>query len=154
MGSEMCIRDSTLSDRGMRQVAFKLSCKSKDLCPGGQPVHLVFCSPLKRAILTALAFTAAKCVVLVPGLAEVRTGYGMNAVEMAAWFAESGIDGSKFDLSMLNPEWASNLAKETESAARARVNRTLTAIQRYWGASEYSKGTKIAIVSHLSLIHI
>lgn len=143
--------DCELSERGIRQISFKLTRKHKDIATvGKKPIKVVFCSPLKRSIRTAMAFPYVNKIVVIPGLSEIRPLAGMNIKQMKAWMFNQCIDSNLFDLTMLKntPEWQKQFKKETEKEAQQRISKALTTV------SKQQKNKSIAIVSHKNTINM
>ena len=141
--------DCELSECGIRQTTFKLTRKACDIASiGGKRIETLFCSPLKRAIRTALAFPHTTKIILIPGLAEVRTSSGMNYLQMVAWLTKESIDISKFDLTILQQEQHWTAAKETKQSAEQRISKALQEIRNL------SSTNAIGIVSHKNTINM
>jgi broad specificity phosphatase PhoE len=141
--------DCELSERGIRQTTFKLTQKARDIASiGGKRIETLFCSPLKRAVRTALAFPHATKIILIPGLAEVRTSTGMNYMQMVEWLTKESIDISKFDFTILQEQQQWEASKETKQIAEQRIYKALQIIKKM------SKTNAIGIVSHKNTINM
>lgn len=78
--------DVLLSSTGKRQLAFELTTKPDDF--EKIPVRKVFCSPLRRALLTALAAFPNHRIIVDSRLREVNARKGLNVSRLKAWLKQ------------------------------------------------------------------
>jgi len=78
--------DVLLSSRGDRQLAFGLTREPADFQP--HLVGKVFCSPLRRALLTALAAYPNHKITVDPRLREVEAQGGLDVKRLKAWLKQ------------------------------------------------------------------
>ena len=132
--------DSALSATGERQLRFHLRTKPADF----QVVapHVVYCSPLQRALRTALAAYPERRIVVDPRLREIDTRAGMQAEQLRSFVATAAPQRkAKIDTAKV-PE-AVWWGDEDQDAATKRVQRFLKEI-----CKTTSKGKVVALVSH------
>lgn len=106
--------DVLLSSIGNRQLAFELTREPADFQP--HAVRKVFCSPLRRALLTALAAYPNHKITLDPRLREVEAHAGLDGKRLKEWLKEVQPDRVKdVDFSRLSSGawWGSEQPDET-----------------------------------------
>ena len=104
--------------------------------------HVVYCSPLQRALRTALVAYPDLRVVVDPRLREVGTRTGMQSSELRAFIADTAPQRhAKVDTTKVRD--AAWWGEEDEKLAHARVQRVLREIYK-----KTSKGKVVAMVAH------
>lgn len=106
--------DVLLSSTGTRQLAFELTREPADFQP--HSVRKVFCSPLRRALLTALAAYPNHKITLDSRLREVSARAGLDVKKLKAWLKEVQPDRvADVDFSRLSSGawWGSEQPDET-----------------------------------------
>ena len=136
--------DSALSPTGERQLRFLLGTTPADLQT--VPPHVVYTSPLQRALRTALTAYPSRRIVVDPRLREVDTRDGMMLEELRGFVAAVAPDRkAKTDLSKV-PD-ATWWGSEEQSGAAARAQSLLKEILK-----TTSKGKAVALVCHGGII--
>ena len=135
--------DSTLSATGEKQLRFGLKTQAIDfqrLVP-----DVVFCSPLKRALRTALVAYPTHEIVVDANLRELDANVGMQKQEMHSFIEISSPDRkAKVDTSRVPDDaWWSTTPNEDQEKANRRVQRAMKHIYK-----KTSKGKVCAIVAH------
>jgi broad specificity phosphatase PhoE len=140
--------DAILSATGENQLAYKLKTQPGDLA---LPVDVVFSSPLRRALKTALiAFPTQKIVVL-PDLREFDANAGLCQADLLAFFEKTAPNRkAKADLSKVpdKPWWNTSTVAEAPEAVSLRVQRVLKSIHK----TITTRKKAVAIVCHGGVI--
>lgn len=132
--------DVLLSSTGERQLAFELTAQPCDF--QSPTVQKVFCSPLRRALLTALAAYPTHRILVEPRLQEIRSSSGLTLRKLRAWLKKEYPDRVKdVDFSkMPTGKWWGN---ETQEDAEDRLQSLLLDVRR-----KQAKFGLIALVGH------
>eukprot|EP00929_Paragymnodinium_shiwhaense_P100218 TRINITY_DN6238_c0_g1_i2.p1 TRINITY_DN6238_c0_g1~~TRINITY_DN6238_c0_g1_i2.p1 ORF type:complete len:225 (+),score=41.60 TRINITY_DN6238_c0_g1_i2:120-794(+) len=111
-----------MSQTGERQLAFELTAQPEHFVQ--RPVKAVLCSPLRRALLTALAAYPEHRIVVDPRLRECDASSGLTAKRLRSWLKETQPDSLKrLDLSRVpSGIW---WGKETTGAVQRRLSSVL-----------------------------
>lgn len=132
--------DVLLSSTGKRQLAFKLTAKPADFQK--LSVRKVLCSPLRRALLTALATYPDHRIIVDPRLREVNARKGMTIRRLKAWLKKAQPDrADDVDFSRLSAGlwWGSEEADDAEG----RLQSFLKDVSR-----ACARTRAVALVSH------
>jgi broad specificity phosphatase PhoE len=135
--------DCALSATGERQLRFRLRTKPADL--QRLAPHVVYCSPLQRALRTALSAYPARPIIVDTRLREIGTCTGLKGEELRAFVAASTPQRTaKVDTTRV-PD-AAWWGDKDQGAAAVRVQRFLKEVHQ-----KTSKGKIVAIVAHCGL---
>jgi len=133
--------DVSISATGERQLTFKLTTQSSHF--DRLPVQHVLCSPMRRALRTALAAYPKQCIVVEPRLRELGATGGMLREELRAFVAEIWPQGAgNVDLGRVPcemPWWG----PETRENVRQRLQAVLEEVRGHNMA-----GRVVALVGH------
>jgi broad specificity phosphatase PhoE len=135
--------DSALSRTGEKQLKFALTSKAIDFQIFSP--YIVLCSPLQRALRTALVAYPDHKIVVDPCLREIHCDAGMTKDTLQAFIQTSRPERkAKVDLARVpNAAWWSAVPTECPIRARRRVQRVLKHIHK-----NTLKGKKVAVVGH------
>ena len=136
--------DCMLSITGKKQLRFSLSTKPPDL----QRVapHIVYSSPLQRALRTAFVAYGDRPIVVDPRLREIDTHNGMPSTELCAFIAHAAPQRTAKVNTTKVPDTAW-WGKEDEKKTHARVQGVLRDIYK-----QTSKGKNVALVAHAGIL--
>ena len=136
--------DAPLSATGEKQIQFKLRTKAADFLAVLPDV--VYSSPLRRALRTALVAYPAKKIKVDPRLREIHASAGKTKTELETFVAATCPNRkAKVDLSRVPAEkpWWSTAALEDEGGAAQRIQKVLKDVHKFT-----VKGKKVALVAH------
>jgi len=133
--------DVLLSETGQRQIKFKLTTKPADF--EKLQVQVVLCSPMRRALQTAIAAYPKHSIVVDTRLREVEATSGMLREELRMFLARHGPDVvERVDLTRVSleaPWWG----PETPETLQNRLQSLLKAVRHFIRA-----GQLVALVGH------
>lgn len=127
--------DVLLSSTGKRQIAFELTTKASDF----PSVRKVFCSPLRRALLSAIAAYPKHKIIVEPRLKEVGASSGLTLRRLQAWLKKVRPKNLQ-DVDLSRVEAGVWWGAEDESEAEKRLQSFLADIRRLPG--------KVAVFGH------
>lgn len=139
--------DVLLSKTGRRQLAFELTAQPDDFQMSS--VRKVFCSPLRRALVTALAAYPDHRIIVDPRLREVNACTGMTLKSLRAWLKSAQperVEDVDFSRLSAGVWWGS---EETHDA-ECRVQRFLKDVS---SAHAKRRTGLVAVVSHSVAMH-
>ncbi len=142
--SDLVHGDASLSTTGEKQIRFKLKTKATDFLSVLPDV--VYCSPLRRALRTALVAYPSERIKVDPRLREIDANAGMMKTELENFVAATCPNRkAKVEISRVpaeKPWWNTTLSEDPEEAT-GRIQRVLKDVHKYT-----TKGKKVAIVAH------
>jgi broad specificity phosphatase PhoE len=138
--------DCDLSTTGEKQLKFKLTVKPELF--EALPVDVVFSSPLRSALKTALIAYPTHKIVVLPELREVSTNAGLCQADLLA-LVEKTAPNRKADVDLSKvPAKPWHTAVEKPDAVRSRVQGVLKTVCKTLS----TRKERVAIVSHMGLI--
>jgi len=133
--------DSALSKTGEKQIRFRLKTKSADIAK--RTPYVVLCSPLQRALRTALAaYPDGPRIIVDPRLREIGTTTGMQAEELRA-FVDALAPQRKAKTDTTKVPDSAWWEEEDEKMTYTRVQRVLRDVFK-----KTSTGKVVVLVAH------
>ncbi len=134
--------DSALSSTGDKQLRFRLKTKSADIAK--RTPYVVLCSPLQRALRTALAaYPDGPRIIVARRLREIGTTTGMQAEELRA-FVDSLAPQRKAKVDTTKVPDAAWWEEDNERTAHSRLQRVLRDVFK----KTTSTGKLVVLVAH------